>query len=240
MKIAVIGAGPGGLFFAILLKSRIPSADIHVYEQNPCGATYGFGIGLAESAIHKLTAKDASTVNQLRARMIFLNRQVIENCAGEFCLELREEVGTITRLELLQVLLGRCESLSIPVRHEHRIESLSSMAGADLIVGADGANSLVRRSDEAGFGTRYDLRPNRFAWFGVRHGSRQSALRFRRVNREGKAGLLIAHYYSYTPEMWTFLPEVPCQGHQHQIQPIYHLPMHRSEPRDQQFLHAPY
>ncbi|MDU3133235.1 MAG: monooxygenase, partial [Bradyrhizobium sp.] len=42
MRIAVLGGGPGGLYFAYLWKKRHPAAIVDLFEQNPAGATWGF------------------------------------------------------------------------------------------------------------------------------------------------------------------------------------------------------
>ena len=179
-----------------------------VLEQNPKDATYGFGVALAESAIDKLNEADPETMALLQENMHFLNSQVFENVSGEFTIDWTIANGAITRLDILKVLEARCDALGIEVRHNVRIDDLDEFDDCDLIVGADGANSIVRRAHEADFGTRHDERSNYFVWWGVKHTKPETGLRFRRW----KGGSLVAHYYAYTPDMWTFVGETDAQS----------------------------
>ena len=208
MKVCIVGGGPCGMFLAILLKSRGTAEDILVLEQNPGDATYGFGVGLARTAIDKLNEAEPQTMRALERRMYPTGMQVIENCTGEFALEFTRPNGMITRLEILKVLERRCAELGIDVRHDVRIDDLGAFADCDLIVGADGANSTVRKLHAEDFGTRFETRGNYFAWYGCEHPKHQSGLRFRRY----RGGSIVAHYYAYTPRMWTFVGEVDEQS----------------------------
>jgi 2-polyprenyl-6-methoxyphenol hydroxylase-like FAD-dependent oxidoreductase len=69
LRIAVIGGGPGGLYFAYLWKRRHPDAHIDLFEQNPEGATWGFGVVFSEQALDFLRADDAETVDAITPRM---------------------------------------------------------------------------------------------------------------------------------------------------------------------------
>ena len=204
MKVGIVGGGPCGLYLAILLKSRGTSNDIVVLEQNPKDATYGFGVALARSAIDKLGEAEPATMQALEERMYPINVQVIENCTGEFPLEFKNPNGAITRLDILQVMEQRAAELGIEVRHEARVENLDVFDDCNLVVGADGANSMVRSLYEEEFDTRRDLRSNYFVWWGCEHPKKESGLRFRRH----QGGAIVAHYYAYTPEMWTFVGEL--------------------------------
>ena len=208
MKVCIVGGGPSALFFAILITSKGIAEEILILEQNPKDATYGFGVALADSAIDKLAAAEPDTLNGLQEKMHFITEQVIENNTGEFKVEFNTHSGAITRLDILTVMEKRCAELGIEVHHGERIENLSAYDDYDLIVGADGANSIVRSSDEAGFGTQRETRGNYFVWWGCEHPKHESGLRFRSY----KNGSLIIHYYAYTPSMWTVVGEVDEQS----------------------------
>lgn len=204
MKVGIVGGGPSGLFLAILLKVRGITDDVVVLEQNPKDATYGFGVALAASAIDKLNEAEPETMKALQDRMHFIGSQVVENATGEFKLEYTAHSGAITRLDILTVMEQRAADLGIEIQHGVRVDDLSALDGYDLVVGADGANSVVRRSLEAEFGTQRHTRSNHFVWWGCKHPRHESGLRFRRRN----GSCLINHYYAYTPQMWTVVGEV--------------------------------
>ena len=208
MKTCIVGGGPSGLFLACLLKKSGISQQVVVIEQNPKNATYGFGVALANTAIDKLNEADPVTMQALESKMYFGSTQVIENCTGEFKLESNFPSGAINRLDLLQVLEQRCAELSVDVRYEQRVGDLAQLDDFDLVVGADGANSLVRSKHEAEFGTRRERRGNWFAWYGCQHTEPGAGLRFRRYRGHS----LMAHYYAYTPDMWTFVGETDAQS----------------------------
>jgi 2-polyprenyl-6-methoxyphenol hydroxylase-like FAD-dependent oxidoreductase len=207
MKVCIIGGGPSALFLAVLLKSRGTADEILVLEQNPKDATYGFGVALAESAIDKLNDAEPTSMKALQEKMYFIPSQVIENDKGAFTLDFAAKGGAITRLDILTVLEQRCRDLGIEVVHERRIDDLSEFDDYDVIVGADGANSVVRSSNESEFGTQRNTRGNYFVWWGCAHPKHESGLRFRSY----KNSSIMIHYYAYTSEMWTVVGEVEEQ-----------------------------
>lgn len=208
MKVCIVGGGPSGLFLAIQLKSRGVAKKITVLEQNPKGATYGFGVALAGAAIDKLAGADQATVDALQQKMFFGTSQVIENCTGEFTLQSTLSNGAITRIDMLTVLEARCAELGIEIKHDVRIDGLDGLGGFDLVVGADGPNSSVRAAHADEFGTRFETRGNYFIWYGCRQTRQEAGLRFRRY----KGHSLMTHYYAYTPDMWTFVGETDQQS----------------------------
>ena len=145
MRIAVIGGGPGGLYFAYLWKRRHPDARIDLFEQNAAGATWGFGVVFSEQALEFLRADDPDTVDVIAPRMEGWNNITL-NLRGE-SVEI-DGVGfsSIGRLELLSILQDRVRSVGVTPRYDTLVQSVDQLTGYDLIVGADGLNSLVRRA----------------------------------------------------------------------------------------------
>jgi 2-polyprenyl-6-methoxyphenol hydroxylase-like FAD-dependent oxidoreductase len=202
VRIAVIGGGPGGLYFAYLWKRRHPDARIDLFEQNAAGATWGFGVVFSEQALEFLRADDPDTVEAIAPRMESWNNITL-NLRGE-SVEI-DGVGfsSIGRLELLGILQMRASSVGVALRYDTLIASVDQLTGYDLIVGADGLNSLVRRSFEGDFGTSLSYSANKFAWYGT-------SKRFETLSQsfvEIELGSFNAHHYRYSPDMSTFLVE---------------------------------
>jgi 2-polyprenyl-6-methoxyphenol hydroxylase-like FAD-dependent oxidoreductase len=202
VRIAVIGGGPGGLYFAYLWKQRHPDAHIDLFEQNAAGATWGFGVVFSEQALEFLRTDDPDTVNAIAPRMESWNNITL-NLRGESA-EL-DGVGfsSIGRLELLNLLQQRVRAAGVTPRYDTLIQSMDQLAGYDLMVAADGLNSLVRRSFEGDFGTSVSYSANKFAWYGT-------AKRFETLSQtfvETDLGAFNAHHYRYSPDMSTFLVE---------------------------------
>ncbi|OZI71989.1 FAD-dependent monooxygenase [Bordetella genomosp. 12] len=208
MKIAVIGGGPAGLYFAMLVRKRQPAWSVTVVEQNPPDATFGFGVVMASSGRNSLHAADAESHDALIAKMAFTDRQVITVKETPLVIERPDKGGAIRRIDLLEVLQASALQAGVEIRSGVRLASLADLedlglGDADLIVGADGVNSMVRHEDEAGFGTHRSHLTNHFAWFGVGKAFPSPALVFRQY----EGGSFVAHYYPYAADRSTFVAE---------------------------------
>jgi 2-polyprenyl-6-methoxyphenol hydroxylase-like FAD-dependent oxidoreductase len=202
VRIAVIGGGPGGLYFAYLWKKRHPDADIDLFEQNAAGATWGFGVVFSEQALEFLRADDPDTVDAITPRMESWNNITL-NLRGESAEIDGVAFSSIGRLDLLTILQQRARSVGVTPRYDTLISSVDQLAGYDLIVAADGLNSLVRRTFEGDFGTSLSYSANKFAWYGT-------TKRFETLSQtfvETGLGAFNAHHYRYSPDMSTFLVE---------------------------------
>jgi len=202
LRIAVIGGGPGGLYFAYLWKRRHPDAHIDLFEQNAAGATWGFGVVFSEQALEFLRADDPDTVDAITPRMESW-KNISLNLRGE-SVEI-DGVGfsSIGRLDLLTILQQRVRAVGVTPRYDTLIQSVEQLTGYDLIVAADGLNSLVRRTFEGDFGTSVSYSANKFAWYGT-------TKRFETLSQtfvETELGAFNAHHYRYSPDMSTFLVE---------------------------------
>ena len=203
MKIAVIGGGPGGLYFSLLMKKHDPRHEIRVYEQNPRDATYGWGVVFSDVGLSFLREADEEfyrefTANHERCEyMEVVHRGVHVQLHNNF-------YSRTSRIDLLNTLQGACERVGVEIEFGARVEDVEALDDVDLIVAADGANSAVRKRFEQHFQPSFEARRNKFAWYGTRQLFNAVALIF----RETPYGIFIAHSYQYSKDLSTFLVEV--------------------------------
>jgi 2-polyprenyl-6-methoxyphenol hydroxylase-like FAD-dependent oxidoreductase len=202
-QVEIIGAGPAGLYTAILLKSSMPATRVRVSEQNPADATFGFGVVFSDQALDFLQADDPDTHALITPQMERWRDMTLSLEGEEVTLD---GIGfaAIGRLELLQILQRRAIEVGVEIRFNHDLDSLEEFEDqADLIIGADGLNSLLRRLDEPGFAPELDYSANYFAWFGTDCLFPTLTQTFIR----GVNGALNAHHYRYSSTMSTFIVE---------------------------------
>ena len=202
MHIAVIGAGAAGLLFSLLIKRRFPAWEVETFEQNPEGATYGFGVVFSDGALAFLERDEPELSRIIEAAM---ERWPMQRIVHR---DERVEVdgngfSAIGRLALQEVLQGLCRRTGVKIRYGRAISSLDELAGADLIVGADGSNSLVRNALAPEFMPNVEVLTNRFAWYGTAQPFDCLTLTF----RESEHGAFVAHHYRHAASMSTFVVE---------------------------------
>jgi 2-polyprenyl-6-methoxyphenol hydroxylase-like FAD-dependent oxidoreductase len=202
VRIAVLGGGPGGLYFAYLWKQRHPDAHVDLFEQNAADATWGFGVVFSEQALEFLRADDPATVDAITPRMESW-KNITLNLRGETVDIDGVGFSSIGRLALLNILQQRARDVGVTAHYQTQIQSLDELAGYDLIVAADGLNSLVRRAFEGDFGTSVSYSGNKFAWYGTTKRFETLSQTFVATDR----GAFNAHHYRYSPTMSTFLVE---------------------------------
>src|SRR5690348_3314237 len=194
MRIAILGAGPAGLYLAYLIKRRDPGADVTVIEQNPSDATFGFGVVFSDRALDFLREDDEETYAAIVPHMESW-QDITLDILGERVVIDGVGFAAVGRLQLLQLLQARARAAGVAPLYRRAVKSLDELAGYDLVAGADGVNSLVRRSHEAAFGATVRLLTNRFAWFGT-------AQRFETLTQtfvDSVFGPFNAHHYRYAP-----------------------------------------
>ena len=203
MRVAIIGGGPAGLYLAYLLKRRQKTTDVRVIEQNPAGATFGFGVVFSDRALEFLTDDDPATFAAITPHLESWQDITLDHRGERIAID---GVGfaAIGRLKLLQLLQERARSVGVDLAFEHPETSLDALDAADLVVGADGVNSLVRRTYESVFATALKHLTNRFAWFGTTKRFATLTQTFRQT----ALGCFNAHHYRYAPDMSTFIVEV--------------------------------
>ncbi len=166
MRTVIIGAGPAGLFLSLLLKRRRPQDEVIVLEQNLRGATFGFGVVFSDGALEFLRAGEPEIFKLLEAEMERWPEQKIVH-RDEAVLVDGNGFSAIGRLQLLTTLERLCETAGVRVEHGRTIGALAELSGFDLVVGADGVNSMVRRSLAGRLQPRMRYLTNKFAWYGT-------------------------------------------------------------------------
>lgn len=201
LKIEILGAGPAGLHAAILVRTMLPDAQVRVTEQNPEGATFGFGVVFSDQALGFLKADDPETHDLIMPHMEQWQNMTLNLPQGKVVLD---GVGftAVGRLELIEILKERAQSLGVPIRFNTRVDQLEELE-ADLIIGADGLNSLVRQTFPADFAPKMEFFSNHFAWFGATVPFDTLTQTFIASDK----GPLNAHHYRYAPNRSTFIVE---------------------------------
>ena len=202
MRVAVIGAGAAGLLLSLLLKRRFPAWEVETLEQNPEGATYGFGVVFSDGALTFLERDEPELSGVLEAAMERWPMQRIVH-RGERVDVDGNGFSAIGRLALQQMLQRLCRRSGVAIRYGRAISSLDELEHADLVVGADGSNSLVRNALAAQFEPRIEVLSNRFAWYGTAQPFDCLTLTF----RANEHGAFVAHHYRHSPAMSTFVVE---------------------------------
>ena len=202
-RVEIIGAGPAGLYAAILLRRHFPSVAVRVSERNPRGATYGFGVVFADRVLEAMQADDPETHALIVPHMERWQDMEIVTPTGRETID-GMGFGAIGRLELLGLLAGQAEALGAELRYGAEL-SAEDVPGADLVIGADGVNSLLRAGREDDFRPHPDHAGNHFAWFGAQIPFGRLTQTFLRAG-EGE-GAFTAHHYRYAPGRSTFIVE---------------------------------
>ncbi|HVK01110.1 MAG TPA: FAD-dependent monooxygenase, partial [Gemmatimonadales bacterium] len=204
MKVSIVGAGPAGLYLAILLKRDDPSHQVTVFERNRLEDTFGFGVVFSDETLENLGEADAGTD---RAMMAAATRwEDIEiHYRGTVMRSSGHRFSGVERQTLLELLAGRAQVLGAELQWRQEIRDLSDcgLPKADLIVAADGAASLIRGQLATEFQPHLDWRRNRFVWLGTTRPFPAFTFYF----KESPEGLWRTHAYQYAPGRSTFIVE---------------------------------
>jgi anthraniloyl-CoA monooxygenase len=207
MKIACVGGGPAGLYFAISMKLRDPAHEVTVFERNRAGDTFGWGVVFSDQTMERLTENDPVSARTMIDELAHWDdiavhvddgsRKVTTSSSGHGF------IG-IGRKRLLNILQERAIELGVRIDYEVEVEPDSEfLAGYDLVIAADGLNSKLRRRYEESFETDIDVKRNKFVWLGTHQ--RFDAFTFAFVNTEH--GWIWAHAYQFDKDTATFIVE---------------------------------
>ncbi len=202
MRIVVIGGGPGGLYFATLMKRADPRHDVTVYERNRLDDTFGFGVVFSDATIAEVEAADPQAYRRIAEHFVRWD-DIDVHYRGQVIRSGGHGFAGMSRQTLLSVLQEEAAGAGVELRPETEIEGPEAVGEADLIVGADGVNSTVRLKLEEQFAPTFDWRPNRFVWLGTD----KSFPAFTFYFKESEHGLWRVHAYQYEPGRSTFIVE---------------------------------
>ena len=204
MRYAVLGGGPSGLYFALLAKKANPSDEVLVVERNPPDATFGWGVVFSEETLGALRDADYETYTEIGES--FARWNAIDIYYRDTKIRSRGHVFTgISRKVLLNILQRRCRALGVRLEFEREIRDLAELEGADLIIGADGINGLVRRTYGEFFKPQVLTHPTKYVWFG----SDMPLDAFTFIFRRNEHGLFQVHAYPFDAHTCTFIVECP-------------------------------
>ena len=202
MRIVCIGGGPGGLYFAVLMKKANPQHDVRVIERNRPDDTFGFGVVFSDATLAAIAEADSEAYRALASHLVHWN-DAEAHYHGDTITSTGHGFSGMSRHELLRLLQQQAHDVGVRLEYEREVTSLDVCADVDLVVASDGANSTVRCLLEGDITTTVDLRPNRFVWLGTTKPFPAFTFYF----RETLHGLWRVHAYQYQPGCSTFIVE---------------------------------
>ena len=204
MRVACLGGGPAGLYFAITMKLRNPDHEIVVIERNRPDDTFGWGVVLSDETLDNLAKNDPVSAASIRAHFAYWD-DIAVNYRGTRTVSSGHGFCGIGRKALLILLQQRARELGIDLRFETEAENAATYArDYDLVVAADGLNSKTRREFADDFKPEIDIRKCKFVWLGT-HQKFDDAFTF--VFEETEHGWVWAHAYQFDDDTATFIVE---------------------------------
>ncbi len=204
MRILCLGGGPAGLYFAISMKLRDAGHEVTVLEQNRANDTFGWGVVLSDDALERMQENDAKSAREIRNQFVYWDDIAIHH-KGRRTVSSGHGFAGIGRKAMLILLQERARELGVEMRFEARFTSVEAYRrDYDLVVGADGINSLVRREYEEVFEPDIDTRLCKFIWLGT-HQKFDDAFTF--LFEETAHGWMWAHVYQFDTDTATFIVE---------------------------------
>ena len=204
MRIACLGGGPAGLYFAISMKLRQPNVDITVFERNKPDDTFGWGVVLSDETLANMAANDTISAKAIEKNFAYWDDIAVQY-RGTKQLSTGHGFCGIGRKQLLLDLQARARDLGVSLVFEHTVESVGAFAkDYDLVVASDGLNSATRTEFADVFKPDIEMRACKFVWLGT-HQKFDDAFTF--IFEETDKGWIWAHAYSFDETTSTFIIE---------------------------------
>jgi anthraniloyl-CoA monooxygenase len=202
MKIVILGGGPAGLYSGLLIKKANSAYDITIIERNAADVTYGWGVVFSDRTLASFQRADNKTYEQITDHFViwdtidvyYRNQKI--SCGGHV-------ISSISRKSLLNILQNRCFELGINLRFSCEINDLAELEDYDLLIAADGLNSIVRKKYESSFKPSLEYGKARYIWLGAN----KVLDAFTFIFHENEHGLFQVHSYPFNGTTSTFIIE---------------------------------
>ncbi|MBW4983609.1 bifunctional salicylyl-CoA 5-hydroxylase/oxidoreductase [Mameliella sp. CS4] len=204
MRIACLGGGPAGLYFAISTKLRDPSAEVVVIERNRSDDTFGWGVVLSDETLQNLAANDPVSARTIGENFAYWD-DIALHYRGETHVSSGHGFCGIGRKKLLLLLQDRARELGVELRFETEVQSAEDYRKEfDVVVASDGLNSKTRTLYADSFKPEIDQRLCQFVWLGT-HQKFDDAFTF--IFEETEHGWIWVHAYQFDDDTATFIVE---------------------------------
>jgi anthraniloyl-CoA monooxygenase len=203
MRINIIGGGPAGMYFAILMKQAGAAHNITIHERNGPDDTFGWGVVFSGKTLANLREADAISHTEITRQFAAWDNVDVVHGHDKISIHGNSFSG-IARLRLLKILQTRCEELGIRIHFRSEAGDIDALKReSDLLIAADGVNSTVRQKYAEHFRPSLSTRPNKYIWYGTNQLFHGLTLTF----RENDAGVFVAHSYKFNQTTSTFIIE---------------------------------
>jgi anthraniloyl-CoA monooxygenase len=203
VRIACVGGGPAGLYFAISMKLRNPAHEIEVFERNPPGVTFGWGVVFSDQTVENLTANDPKSATIIASEFAHWD-DIDVHYRGQCVTSSGHGFIGIGRKRLLEILQDRAKELGATLHFDAECDPDDPRwQDYDLVIAADGINSRFRDRYSEHFGVDVDVRSNKFVWLGTSKVFDAFTFAF----EETEHGWIWAHAYRFAPDCSTFIGE---------------------------------
>ena len=201
-RIVCLGGGPAGLYAAILLRKALPAVRVEVYERNRPDDTFGWGVVFSDETLGNFALADPETHDAIQRNFHHWDDIAI-HFGGRRFLSGGHGFAGIGRRRLLNLLQDRARKLGVEQIFEHPVADPASLADADLLIAADGINSLTRAAGASVFQPDLDVRKCRFIWLGTT----QKFAAFTFAFEPTEHGWFQIHAYQFSAELSTMIVE---------------------------------
>jgi len=202
MNIAILGGGPAGLYSGLLIKKANPSHEITLFERNAADVTYGWGVVFSDRTLASFQRADFASYERIADRFVIWDaidvyyRGEVIRCGGHV-------ISGIARKTLLNILQGRCRELGVALHFGQEISDPAQLASFDLVIAADGVNSIARQVYAEQFQPSISPGKAKYIWLGV-----EKVLdAFTFIFQQNEHGLFQVHAYPFSGTTSTILIE---------------------------------